>query len=210
MAYNYVATAQPPTAVTHSLVGNFTAADDVNLIVAESTRIELFKLTPQGLQPVTTFNLYGRISVMKLVRMPGESQDCLFISTERYHFVTLEWDSATDEIKTRANGDIKDKIGRARECGHIGIVDPSTRLVGLHLYDGLLKIIPVEADGMKEAFNIRLEELDVIDLALLYGCAQPTLLGAPAAQPRPPMPLSPSPRGQSTHTTIARGAAAAC
>lgn len=29
---------------------------------------------------------------------------------------------------------------------------------------------------MKEAFNVRLEELHVIDLALLHGCAQPTLL----------------------------------
>lgn len=143
-AYNYIATAQPPTAVTHSLVGNFTAAKDINLIVAQCTRIELYKLAPHGLQPVTTFNLYGRIAVMKLVRMPGDDHDCLFMSTERYHFVALEWNAETNEIRTRANGDIKDKIGRPRDRGQIGVVDPLTRLVGLHLYDGLLKIIPIE------------------------------------------------------------------
>ena len=40
---------------------------------------------------------------------------------------------------TRANGDIKDNVGRPVDNGQIGVVDPDTRLIGLHLYDGLLK-----------------------------------------------------------------------
>ena len=40
---------------------------------------------------------------------------------------------------TRANGDIKDNVGRPVDNGQIGIVDPDTRVIGLHLYDGLLK-----------------------------------------------------------------------
>lgn len=31
--YNYVVSAQKPTSVTHSVVGNFTSADDLNLVV---------------------------------------------------------------------------------------------------------------------------------------------------------------------------------
>lgn len=68
MAYNYVATAQKPTAVTHSLVGHFTDADDVNLVVAKGTRFELHTVTAEGLQPVFDVGVYGRIATMLLFR----------------------------------------------------------------------------------------------------------------------------------------------
>lgn len=44
------------------------------------------------------------------------------------------------ELVTRANGDVVDKIGRQATNGPIGIIDPECRLIGLHLYDGLLKV----------------------------------------------------------------------
>ena len=39
----------------------------------------------------------------------------------------------------------------------IGIIDPQCRVIALHLYDGLLKIIPLEFGSNVElkAFNIR-------------------------------------------------------
>lgn len=46
----------------------------------------------------------------------------------------------TGELRTRANGDLKDQIGRPTEAGHIGIVDPSCSLLGFHLYDGHFKV----------------------------------------------------------------------
>jgi DNA damage-binding protein 1 len=67
----------------------------------------------------------------------------------------LAYDPKTKEIITRANGDIQDKIGRAVDGGQIGIIDPETRMIGLHLYDGLFKVIPMDSKGLKEAFNIR-------------------------------------------------------
>jgi DNA damage-binding protein 1 len=55
-------------------------------------------------------------------------------------------------------------------------VDPDCRLIGLHLYDGLFKVIPIDSKGqLKEAFNIRLEELQVLDIKFLYGCSKPTI-----------------------------------
>jgi DNA damage-binding protein 1 len=82
----------------------------------------------------------------------------------------------------------------------LGIIDPKCRMVGLHLYDGAFKVIPMDAKGaLREAFNIRLEELQVraycaaampvaasaltrsrlcvqvIDLKFLHGVARPTL-----------------------------------
>ncbi|KAF8391008.1 hypothetical protein HHK36_023308 [Tetracentron sinense] len=80
-------------------------------------------------------------------------------------------------MSCRAMGDVSDRIGRPTDNGQIGIIDPDCRLIGLHLYDGLFKVIPFDSKGqLKEAFNIRLEELQVLDIKFLYGCSKPTIV----------------------------------
>ncbi|KAI3800731.1 hypothetical protein L1987_28825 [Smallanthus sonchifolius] len=175
--YNYVVTAHKPTNVTHSCVGNFTGPQELNLIIAKCTRIEIHLLTPQGLQPMLDVPIYGRIATLELFRSHGETQDLLFIATERYKFCVLQWDADAHEVITRAMGDVSDRIGRPTDNGQIGIIDPDCRLIGLHLYDGLFKVIPFDNKGqLKEAFNIRLEELQVLDIKFLYGCPKPTIV----------------------------------
>ncbi|TYH85796.1 hypothetical protein ES332_D02G293700v1 [Gossypium tomentosum] len=175
--WNYVVTAHKPTNVTHSCVGNFTSPQELNLIVAKCARIEIHLLTAQGLQPMLDVPIYGRIATLELFRPHGEAQDFLFIATERYKFCVLQWDSETSELITRAMGDVSDRIGRPTDNGQIGIIDPDCRLIGLHLYDGLFKVIPFDNKGqLKEAFNIRLEELQVLDIKFLYGCSKPTIV----------------------------------
>ncbi|XP_024030431.1 DNA damage-binding protein 1 isoform X1 [Morus notabilis] len=175
--WNYVVTAHKPTNVTHSCVGNFTSSGELNLIIAKCTRIEIHLLSPQGLQPMLDVPIYGRIATLELFRPHGETQDLLFIATERYKFCVLQWDAETSELITRAMGDVSDRIGRPTDNGQIGIIDPECRLIGLHLYDGLFKVIPFDNKGqLKEAFNIRLEELQVLDIKFLYGCSKPTIV----------------------------------
>ncbi|KAG5515910.1 hypothetical protein RHGRI_036826 [Rhododendron griersonianum] len=175
--WNYVVTAHKPTNVTHSCVGNFTSPQELNLIVAKCTRIEIHLLSPQGLQPMLDVPIYGRIATLELFRPHGEAQDLLFIATERYKFCVLQWDPDAAEVITRAMGDVSDRIGRPTDNGQIGIIDPDCRLIGLHLYDGLFKVIPFDNKGqLKEAFNIRLEELQVLDIKFLYGCPRPTIV----------------------------------
>ncbi|XP_057415588.1 DNA damage-binding protein 1a [Lotus japonicus] len=175
--WNYVVTAHKPTNVTHSCVGNFTGPQDLNLIVAKCTRIEIHLLSPQGLQPMLDVPIYGRIATLELFRPHGETQDYLFVATERYKFCVLQWDPETSELVTRAMGDVSDRIGRPTDNGQIGIIDPDCRLIGLHLYDGLFKVIPFDNKGqLKEAFNIRLEELQVLDIKFLFGCSKPTIV----------------------------------
>ncbi|XP_072969615.1 DNA damage-binding protein 1 [Typha angustifolia] len=175
--WNYVVTAHKPTNVTHSCVGNFTGPQELNLIIAKCTRIEIHLLTPHGLQPMLDVPLYGRIATLELFRPHGEAQDFLFVATERYKFCVLQWDGESSELITRAMGDVSDRIGRPTDNGQIGIIDPDCRLIGLHLYDGLFKVIPFDNKGqLKEAFNIRLEELQVLDIKFLYGCSKPTIV----------------------------------
>ena len=174
--YNYVVTAHKPTNVTHSVVGNFTGVNDINLIVVKCTRIEIYLLTADGLQPVSDVPIYGRIATLELFRPPGEEQDLIFLSTERYRFCVLAYDPESEELVTKAGGDLQDRIGRPTDNGQVGIIDPDCRLIGLHLYDGLFKIVPIDSSGkLHDGFNIRLEELNVISIKFLYGCAKPTI-----------------------------------
>ncbi|TKY44495.1 DNA damage-binding protein 1 [Spatholobus suberectus] len=176
--WNYVVTAHKPTKVTHSGVGNFTGPQDINLIIAKCTRIEIHLFSPRGLQLMLDEPIYGRIATLELFRPHGEAQDYLFIATERYKFCVLQWDSETAELVTRATGDVSDDIiGRPRDNGQIGIIDPYFSLIGLHLYDGRFKVVPFSNRGqLKEAFNIRLEELEVLDIKFLHGCSKPTIV----------------------------------
>lgn len=49
-------------------------------------------------------------------------------------------------------------------------------MIGLRLYDGLFKVIPLDRENRElKAFNIRLEELQVIDVQFLYACPAPTV-----------------------------------
>lgn len=80
------------------------------------------------------------------------------------------------EIITRASGSVKDRTGRAIDNSKIGVMDPQSRMIGLHLYEGNVKVIPMDAKGqLKEAFNIRLVELEVLDIKFLVGFSKPTI-----------------------------------
>ena len=81
--------------------------------------------------------------------MTGETKDLLFLLTARYNAMILECVAPTDEssasdgafeIVTRAHGNVQDRIGRPAETGIIGIIDPSCRVIGLRLYNGLFKV----------------------------------------------------------------------
>eukprot|EP00727_Mastigamoeba_balamuthi_P002002 m51a1_g118 putative dna damage-binding protein 1a (1114) ;mRNA; f:362128-365815 len=160
MSYNYVVSANRPTAVSRAVVSHFTSPSDTNLILSKGTRLEIHRLAPEGLAPV------------------ADVPDDLFVLTERYQCAVLSYDAARSEVVTRASGDVQDRVGRPAEGGHIGIVDPDGRMIALHMYEGFLKIIPISAEGaLLEAFNVRLEEIKVVDVQFLHGCSagRPTI-----------------------------------
>ncbi|TYZ63198.1 hypothetical protein PybrP1_012947 [[Pythium] brassicae (nom. inval.)] len=177
MAYNYVATAQKPTSVTHSVTAAFTGPRDVNLLLAKSSRFEVHLLTPEGLQPQHDINLYGRIAIFEAFRAAGEAQDWLFVVTQRFQFCVLAYDAGAQRVVTKAHGSIRDSIGRSSEIVTTGNVDPDGRLIGMNLYEGYFKVIPIDsAKGvLRDTFNIRLDELRVIDIKFLHGYSKPTI-----------------------------------
>ncbi|KAG9510937.1 DNA damage-binding protein 1, partial [Fragariocoptes setiger] len=179
MAYNYVVTAHRASAVSQCVTGNFTGPDDLNLIVAKTSRLEISKVTPDGLRLIKEVGIYGRLASIKLFRLPEEHKDLLFFLTCKYHVGILEFvlnDDDSVDVITRAHGNIADSSVRPCETGNIVIIDPLCKVIGLRLYDGLFKVIPIDHNiKVLRAFNVRMEEMVVPDICFLYGYNQPTI-----------------------------------
>jgi len=174
--YQYVVSAQKPTKVTHVVKGNFMSETELNLILCKSTRIELHSLTPDGLLAQFDLGIYGRVATCKLYRPAGEKRDLLFVATERRQYFVLSYDKKSGKIVTKAKGEIVSRVNRSNENGSIGIVDPEGRMIGLNVFQGQFDVIPMDSRGqLKEAFNIRLEEINVIDIQFLHGYSVPTI-----------------------------------
>lgn len=52
----------------HVSTGHFTSAEDLNLLIAKNTRLEIYVVTAEGLRPVKEVGMYGKIAVMELFR----------------------------------------------------------------------------------------------------------------------------------------------
>lgn len=79
-----------------------------------------------------------------------EKKDLVFILTARYNAMILEWRTGANgelEVVTRAHGNVADRIGKPSENGILAVIDPQARVIGLRLYDGLFKIIPLDKDS---------------------------------------------------------------
>ena len=59
----------------------------------------------------------------------------------------------------------------------LGVVDPKCTIMALHLYAGILKVVPLMLDVGEElkAFNCRLEDLCAIDMQFLHGYDRPSI-----------------------------------
>lgn len=179
MAHNYIVTAQKPTAVTACVTGNFTSQTDLNLIVAKSSRLEIYLVTPEGLRPIKEIGINGKIAVMKLFRPAEAQKDLIFILTHRYNAMILECAVQGDDIEiiTKAHGNVADRIGKPSETGILAVIDPKARVIGMRLYEGLFKIIPLDRDTHElKATSLRMEEMHVQDVEFLYGTQHPTLI----------------------------------
>lgn len=117
---------------------------------------------------------------MKLFRPHGGKKDHLFLLTQKYNACILECvkkkNSDDIEIVTKAHGNVADHISKPSETGSIGIIDPTSKVIGLRLYDGLFKVITLDKDNKElKAFNIRVEDLHIQDIQFLHGCSVPTV-----------------------------------
>ena len=174
MSFSYVVTSQKSTAVHSSCFCSFTSPTDRNLVIAKGNHLEIYTLREDSIAFENDLPLYGKITALDFYRNKDTFQDEIFVLTEKKHFCVLYCD-AMRKVVTRTTGNLKDRVGRDTEHGQRGFVDPDRRMIATLLYEGLLKVIPIEGTGLKDSFNLRLEMLRFLDIKFLHGCSRPTL-----------------------------------
>ncbi|GMF80542.1 unnamed protein product [Aspergillus oryzae] len=111
----------------------------------KANRLEIYTLTPDGLNLAASCTLYAKVSMLARLPAPAHSPtDHLFVGTDRYTYCTLSWDSAQNRIRTERNYvDIADPSSRESQTGNRCLIDPSGRFMTLEVYEGLVAVVPI-------------------------------------------------------------------
>ena len=169
----------------------------------------------------------GRIVCMHPIKIPSISKSLVFIATDRFRYAVLAYDdddasSSSSQspypIRTLCSGSVRadnlygsspsssisHPMSRMAESGPLVTVDPLSRCIAMHLYDGIVSVIPINTrfvmpqnykdDGetntnkssygasssssssslLGEVFHCRLEERVLMDMTFLIPAAGET------------------------------------
>lgn len=145
----YVAKSLAGNSVVSALKASFTepSVENVVQLVDAGTRIVISEVVHDSLSPLLSLKLNGRAST--LLRIPpgpqGGSLDHILFLTEKYQLCQIVCD-ASRRLSTRtlfSSETLKDRTGCTAEGGHVLLLDPGNRCVAAHLYQGLLKVLPM-------------------------------------------------------------------
>jgi len=70
--------------------------------------------------------------------------DLLFLITETNQYCILSYNAEKGHIVTEFSGNANDITKNESENGQMYSVDPDLRVVALHLYQGLIQILPIQ------------------------------------------------------------------
>jgi len=176
MAHCYIVTAQPATAIVGALVCSFTGENTRDLILTKGNHLEVHRFSNTGLVPILDASIYGKIVSIDKYRVMDSKQDLLFVLTERKNFCILQYDSVSKKLVTRTTVNVKDRVGREIENGICGMADVSNSIIGMLIYEGVLKIFPIDpqSGAVRDPFNVRMEEIRHSDFKFIHGYPRPT------------------------------------
>ncbi|EGD72266.1 hypothetical protein PTSG_00286 [Salpingoeca rosetta] len=177
MAAYYLTYAVKPTAVTEALTVNLFEADSPCLVLAKSTHLQVFKMGEQGLEPIHDYPVYGKVACIRKMTFPQmKGLDSLLVMTDDMRFFVLTFNEHTKKLETHTNGNLLNPSSFPMETGPLVAVDPDCRVIVMAMYPGLVKILRIHGCKFEEeASEARLDADQVLSMAMLHGCAEPTL-----------------------------------
>ncbi|KAJ4006767.1 hypothetical protein NW752_010769 [Fusarium irregulare] len=163
----YVAPIHRATSVRHALRANVIDADIDDLVVTKANRLEIWRLTEEGLVCQQTKLIHGTISMLQRLRPKGSEVDLLFIGTERLQYFTLIWNDATKKLETieQAIIDQSEPYMRQSQSQNKCVVDPTGRFLAMHLWEGVLNVFRLP---IRKGSTNKLELLEQVRLTELF------------------------------------------
>lgn len=182
-----------------------------DVIVAKSNRLEVRQLrsATEGMSPfpvVVSVPINGRIVALAPIKVASSETSYVFVLTNRQQYAVLAYDpknSSTDPsgkkhnpypIVTLASGSLKDQVlGAETDSGPILAIDHFYRCIAVHMFDGLITVIPINRDYvrprphkgdahapsplptsvlLKAPAHCRIEERTILALTFMQSCIE--------------------------------------
>ena len=153
-AYTLFKTHCNASGIEHSTTGNFTSPTDINLIVAKSNILEIYKLhentaknTKTKLLLIARYRLFGEIQDIKTARFVPNFCDSLLISFPDAKLSVIDFDKSCQNIVTRALFNFDElyrRIGNITSSHTLKLrIDPLQRCAALLISQDLIFILPL-------------------------------------------------------------------
>ncbi|KAF8631249.1 hypothetical protein AX15_002576 [Amanita polypyramis BW_CC] len=96
----YNLTLQPPTAIAHAIVGNFSGARQQEIIVSHGTRLELLRPDVQTgkLSTVVATDVFSSVRSLAAFRLTGGTKDYAIVGSDSGRIIILDYDPKTSSF----------------------------------------------------------------------------------------------------------------
>ncbi|KAK7427474.1 hypothetical protein QQZ08_006080 [Neonectria magnoliae] len=163
----YVAPIHRATSIRHALRAKLLGPDVEDLIISKANRLEIWRLTEEGMTCIHTKLIHGTISMLQRLQPKGSETDLLFVGTDRLQYFNLVWNPDTNELDTieRVVEDTSEPYMRHSQSQNKCLVDPTGRFLAMHLWEGVLNVFRLPT---RKGSTTRLEALDQVRLTELW------------------------------------------
>ncbi|KAF7534017.1 hypothetical protein G7Z17_g13430 [Cylindrodendrum hubeiense] len=163
----YVAPIHRATSIRHALRAKLLSPDIDDLIVAKTNRLEVWRLTEDGMTCIHTKLIHGTISMLQRLQPKGTDTDLLFVGTDRLQYFNLVWNPDTNQLDTidKVVEDSSEPYMRHSQSQNKCLVDPTGRFLAMHLWEGVLDVFRLPT---RKGSTTRLEALDQVRLTELW------------------------------------------
>ncbi|KJZ79173.1 hypothetical protein HIM_01324 [Hirsutella minnesotensis 3608] len=163
----YVAPVHKPTSIRHALRIRFLSPDQEDLVLAKANRLEIWRLTADGMTCLHTKLIYGTISMLQRLQPKDSDTDLLFIGTDRLQYFNVSWNPETNQLDTVEHQieDTAEEYMRHSQSQNKCLVDPTGKFMAMHLWEGVLNVFRLPT---RRGVTTRLEVLDQVRLTELW------------------------------------------
>ncbi|OAQ89971.1 UV-damaged DNA binding protein [Purpureocillium lilacinum] len=179
---SYVAPVHKPTSVRHALRIRFLDPEHEDLVLAKANRLEIWRLTDDGMVCLHTKLIYGTISMLQRLQPKDATTDLLFIGTDRLQYFNVAWNPDTNQLDTveQTIEDGAEQYMRQSQSQNKCLVDPTGRFMAMHLWEGVLNVFRLPT---RKGATTKLVALDQVRLTELWMKAS-TFLHSRTGHPR--------------------------
>ena len=134
----YNLTLQKPSAITNSVLGNFTGSKQQEICVVRGTCIiEIMHVDADSgtMSPLCSHNVFAIIRSISTAKLIGSSKDFLVVASDSGYLSILEYDGPSNSLKTVHNEPFGRSACQRRVAGQYLSVDPKGRAIMIAAID---------------------------------------------------------------------------